>query len=100
MHKLTPEMPAPAKPVILTNTKNKIQLNAMLVESLLNSDYYTNITQKHTLTVAAVSDVPAEIVGNVRIARYDLCSTHEEEDIVITQHAISCSLSVCSCCVR
>ena len=32
VHKLTPEMPAPAKPVILTNMKNKIQLNAMLVE--------------------------------------------------------------------
>lgn len=56
VHKLTPEMPDPAKPVILTNTKkNKIQLNAMLVEGLLNSDYYTNATQKHTLTIAGVS---------------------------------------------
>ena len=93
VYKLTPEMPAPAKPVILTNTKNKIQLIAMLVEGLLNSDYYTNTTQKHTLMCAGVSDVPPEIVGSVRIARNDLRSTHEEEDIVITQHAISCSLS-------
>ncbi|KAK2185337.1 hypothetical protein NP493_239g00006 [Ridgeia piscesae] len=39
VHKLTPEMSAPAKPVILTNTDNKIQRNAMLIEGPLNSDY-------------------------------------------------------------
>ncbi|KAK2175269.1 hypothetical protein NP493_740g01003 [Ridgeia piscesae] len=98
VHKLTPVMPAPAKPVILTNTKNKIQLNAMLVEGPLNSDYYTNAIQKHTLTTAGVSDVPVAIVGGARIDRHDLCSTHEEADIIITQHAISCSLS--GKCVR
>ena len=98
VHKLTPEMPAPAKPVILTNTKNKIQLNAMLIEGLLNSDYYMNATQKHTFTTAGVSDVPVEIVSGVRIDQHDLCSIHEETDIVITQHAISCSLS--GNCVR
>ena len=80
-------MLAPAKPVILTNTKNKIQLNAMLDEGPLNSDYYTNATQKHTLTTAVVvvvSDVPVEIVDSVRIDRHDICSTHEEADIIIT----------------
>ena len=93
VHKLTPEMPAPAKPVILTNTKNKIQLNAVFVEGLLYPDYYTKATQKHTLMNAGVSDVPVEIVGGVRIDRHDLCSTHEVADIVITQRVISCSLS-------
>ncbi|KAK2183663.1 hypothetical protein NP493_301g04006 [Ridgeia piscesae] len=62
VHKRTPQMPVPAKPLILTNTKNKMQLNAMLVEGLLNTDYYTNATQKHTLTIADVSDVPVEII--------------------------------------
>ena len=61
----------------------------MPVEGLLNCDYYTNATQQDTLTIAVVS----EIVGGVRIDRHDLCSTHDEADIVITQHAISCSLS-------
>ena len=95
VHKLTPEMPAPAKPVILTNTKNKIHLNAMLVEGPPNSDYYTNATQKHTLTTAVVvvvSGVPVEIVDSLRIDRHDICATHEQADI-ITQHAISCLLS-------
>ena len=97
VHKLTPEMPAPAKPAILTNTKNKIQLNAMLAEGLLSSDYYTNATQKHSLATAGVSDLPMEMIGGVRIDRHDLCSTYEEADIIITQHAISgkCVRVVC-----
>ena len=65
-------MPTPAKQVILTNTKNQIQLNTMLVDGLLNSDYYTNATQKYSLMIAGVSDVPVEIVGGVRISRRDL----------------------------
>ena len=43
--------------------------------------------------IAGVSDVPVEIVGGVRINRRDLCSAHEEADIIITQHAIMSSLS-------
>ena len=93
VHKLTLDMPTPAKQVILTNTKNKIQLNTILVDGLLNSDYYTNATQKYTLMIAGVSDVPVEIVGGVRINRRDLCSAHEEADVMITQHAIMSSLS-------
>ena len=37
--------------------------------------------------------MPVEIVDSVRIDRHDLCSTHEEADIIITQRAISCLLS-------
>ncbi len=93
LHNLTLDMRVPAKQVILTNTKNKIQLNAMLGEGLLDTDFYINATQKHTLTVAGITDVPVEMVAGVKIDRHDLCSTHEEADILITQHAISSSLS-------
>ena len=64
----------------------------MLAEGLLDSDYYTNATPNHTLTVAGVSDVQVEIASGVRIDRRDRCSTHEEADILITQHVISLSL--------
>jgi hypothetical protein len=37
--------------------------------------------------------MPLEIVGGVRIDRHDLCSAHEEADILIIQLAISSSLS-------
>ena len=39
----------------------------MIAEGLVNSDYYTNATQQHTLTIAGVSDVPVEIFGDVKI---------------------------------
>ena len=65
----------------------------MLIEGLLNSDYYTNATQKHALTIDGVSDVPVEIVGGLRVDWNDLCATpHEEADVVVTQRVVSCSL--------
>ena len=42
--------------------------------------------------------MPVEIVVGVRIEYHDLCSAHEEADIVITQHVTTCSLS--GKCVR
>ena len=91
-YKLTPDIPAPAKQQVLTNTKNKIQLNSMLAEGLLDSHFYNNATQKHSLVIAGVGDEPVEIDRGVGIDRHDLCSSHEEADILITQHAIALGL--------
>lgn len=88
MHKLHLEMDTPAKQVILANTKNKIQLNAFLVTSILDTHFCTSATQKHTLTIAGVYDIPIEITTGIKINNSDLRSTHEEADILITQHAI------------
>ncbi len=85
-------MQAPAKQVVLTNTKNKIQLNAMFTEGTLDPGYFTEATQTHTLTIAGVRDVTVEITGGPRIYRHDIRSIHEEADILIAQHAISLSL--------
>ena len=71
VYKLTPDMQAPAKQVLLTNTKNEIQLNAMLIEGILDPGYFTEATQTHTLTIAGVRDVPVEITGGLRIDRHD-----------------------------
>ena len=49
-------------------------------------------TQKHSLVIAGVGDVPVEIDRGVRIDQHDLCSSHEEADIHITQHAIALRL--------
>ena len=64
----------------------------MLVERLLDSHFYNNATQKHSLVIAGVDDVPVEIDRGVRIDQHDLCSSHEEADIHITQHAIALRL--------
>ncbi len=83
VYKLTPDMQAPAKHVVLTNTKNKIQLNAMLTEGILDPGYLAESTQTHTLTIAGVRDVPVAITGGLRIDRHDLCSTNWDADILI-----------------
>ena len=44
------------------------------------------------MIVIGIPDVPIEITYRVRIDCQDLRSSHEEEDIIITQHAISASL--------
>ena len=44
------------------------------------------------MIVAGVSDVPIEIAHGVRIDRQELSSSHEEADIIITQHAIFASI--------
>ena len=92
VYKLTPDMQAPAKQVVLTNTKNKIQLNVMLTEGLLDPGHFTEATQTHTLTIAGVRNVPVEITGGLMIDIHDLRSTHEEADILFAQHAVSLSL--------
>ena len=64
----------------------------MLAEGLLDSHFYNNATQKHSMVIAGVGDVPVEIDRGVRIDQHDLCSSHEEADIHITQHAIDLGL--------
>ena len=70
VYKLRPDMQAPAKQVVLTNTKNKIQLNVLLTDGILDPGYFTEAT----LTIAGVCDVPVEITGGLRIDRHDLRS--------------------------
>ena len=70
-------------------TKNKEQFNKMLVDALMNPDFYTSATQKgHTLTLAGVEDYPMEITNGVMINRRDIISRHEGADLIIAQHAI------------
>ena len=43
--------------------------------------------------IADVSYVPVEIIKGIKIDHRDLCSKHEDADILITQHAIAASLT-------
>ena len=76
VYKLTTDMLALANQVVLTITKNKIQLNAMLTESILDPGYFTESTQTHTLTIAGVRDVPVEITGGLCIDRRTWSQLH------------------------
>jgi hypothetical protein len=92
VHNLHPDRDIPGKDVCLTNTKNKIQLNALITESLIKPDFATQATTHHSLTIAGVCNSPLEITNGLKIERHDLSSSHEEADIIIAQHAIASSL--------
>ena len=87
-------MLAPAKQVVLTNTKNKVQLNAMLAEGLLDSDYYTNASPNNTLTIAGISDVPVEIASGVRILTVVIFVLHMRRLISLSHNMPSHSIYV------
>lgn len=90
VHVLRPDMPAPPKESILGVTKNKIQLNKMVAEALMDPEFYIKATENgHSLTIAGVEDVPIEIMNGVKTERRDLTSSHEEADSIIVQHAIA-----------
>ena len=67
-------------------------LNSLIVDSLLESSFYEHATEHYSLTLAGVWDCPIELKNTVKIERRDLCSSHEEADIIITKHAISSSV--------
>ncbi len=93
MFKLILEMYAPAKQVVLTNTKNKIQLNDLLQEGISSSEFCARATQNHYLTIVGASDMPVEIIKGEKSNRSDLFSGHKEADVLIAKHAISSSQS-------
>ena len=90
VHIFTAEMPLPP---ILGVTKNKVQLNEMLVDAMIDPKCYRprHVTsgQMHSLTVAGTEDVPDEIVVATVIEGRDLSSSHEEADTIIVQHPMT-----------
>ena len=88
-HSLKPEMLSPPRSSILKVPQNKKQLNRMLVDALLDPEFYKLATQNgKTLTIAGVENYPIEITNGVKIDRKDIPSEHEEADPIIAQMAI------------
>ena len=99
VHSLRLDMPTPQKQVILSVTKNKVQLNAMLSEALLDSGFYAQATSQNSLIIAGVTDVPIQITHDLKINRQNLRSSHEEPYVIIAQLAVAMSLEDQSVCV-
>ena len=89
VHNLLLDMPTP---VILSVTKNKIKLNAMLAEALLDPGFYAQATSQNSLIIAGVTNVPVQITHDLKINRRYLSSSHEEAVVIIAQLAIDMSL--------
>ena len=90
-HKLTSDMPAPAKQHVPTNTKTRSSwMPCLLMDFLIHIS--TTMQHKSTLSGYCWCRWCASGDRGVRADRHDLCSSHEEADILITQHAIALGL--------
>jgi hypothetical protein len=56
------------------SNKNKIQLNDMLAQGLLEEQLYVAATTQHSLVIAVVDAVPTELFKGITIHRQDLKS--------------------------
>ena len=72
----------PPQKLILTVTKNKMQLIDLIVADLTahKTDFQT-----HTLVIVGSDPVPVEIMKGCVCKRHDLTTTHEEADTIIIQ---------------
>ena len=71
-----PEIPAHPKSSILSVSSNKIQLNRMLTNALLDPQFYIPATQEgYSLTFAGLENAPLRIQGDVQTEMRDLCQT-------------------------
>ena len=90
---LKPDMQCPPRNSILKVPANKAQLNKMLVDGVLDPEFYRMATSKgKTLTLAGVENFIIEISNGKRVDRKDIRCEHEEADPIIAQMAILASL--------
>ena len=99
VHNLLLDMLAPQEQVILSVTKNKVPLNAMLAEALLDPDFYAQATSQNSVIIADVTDAPVQIIHDLKINHRNLSSSHEEAVVIIAQLAVAMSLEDKSVCV-
>ena len=76
---------------VLKCTHNKIQLNKLIVQSIMeDTEYLKECTQTHKLVISHEDRVPTEIFKGRKRPLMHLASSHEEADMRIAKHAIHC----------
>lgn len=95
-YKLTHETPLPKQSTVFTNTENKVQLINLICEDLTQKALtYTGSSK--SLMITGSSDVPLEIQMGVPVSRYDIRTSHEEADVIITQQAVYAATQGAKC---
>ena len=88
VHKLNMKSPLPARDSVLKCTKNKVQLNHLLCEQILNDDdFLSQSTQYHHLVVTGDGSIPTQVFKGRKHPHLQLASEHEEADNIMTQQA-------------
>ena len=85
-YKLTMNDPLPQQQVVLSVTKNKVQLIDLVCEELLQLD---DVPLNTSLVITGISPVPMEVRSEALVQRFDLKTTHEEADAIIPRQVVA-----------
>ena len=85
-HKLYVGTPLPPQKVTLGVTENKVQLINLLCQYL--KDHAHQLPKDHTIVVTSADPTPFQICQDEIVNRIDLCTTHEEADVIIVQQMV------------
>ena len=85
-YKLTMNAPLPQQQVVLSVTKNKVQLIDLICEELQQPD---DVPLNTSLVITGRSQVPMEVRSDALVQRVGLKTTHEEADVIIPQHVVA-----------
>lgn len=85
-HQLSLNSPLPPQQIVLTVTKNKIQLIDMICDMLTST--VKGLGNPNSLVITGKSPVPVEVSNGLIIPRHDLKTLHEEADIIIPQQVV------------
>ena len=85
-YKLTMNSPLPQQQVILSVTKNKVQLIDLICEERQQLD---DVPLNTSLVIPGRYPVPMEVRSNALVQRVDLKTTHDEADVIIPQQVVA-----------
>ena len=89
VHKLSAKTPLPTRDAVLTCVANKVQLNHLILELIMNDqDFLDKVTSDHRLFMTGAEPVPTVVHKGRKRAELQLYSTHEEADIRLVMHAL------------
>ncbi|CAH3121622.1 unnamed protein product [Porites lobata] len=83
---LSEQAPLPPQNVILTVSKNKVQLMSMICSNITkDKTFHSQHSARHKLVITGSDLVPTEIHHGATKARHDMRTSHEEADNIIVQ---------------
>ena len=78
--------PLSQQQVVLSVTKNKVQLIDLICEELQQLD---DVPLNTSLVITGISPVPMEVRSDALVQRFDLKATHEKADVIIPRQVVA-----------
>ena len=85
-YKLTMNASLVQQQVVISVTKNKVQLIDLICEELQQLD---DVPLNTSMVITGISPVPMEVRSDALVQRFDLKTTHEDADAIIPQQVVA-----------